>query len=115
MQTPVLRKPDFCMCENKVADKFFFICKVWPFQVYKFDQLPSCFAVGPLLARPRNGTTCTAIFNAKHFIFFLCDYRKIPKFSDTRNLCCNLPKIQTKRPNHRDFFLLNRFKWNSKQ
>ena len=25
-------------------------------------------------------------------------YRKVPKFSDTRKLCCNLPKIQTKRP-----------------
>ena len=24
-------------------------------------------------------------------------YRKVPKFSDARNLCCNLPKIQTKR------------------
>ena len=27
------------------------------------------------------------------------DYRKVPKFSDTRNLCFNRPKIQTKRPN----------------
>ena len=24
-------------------------------------------------------------------------YRKVPKFSDTRKLCRNLPKIQTKR------------------
>ena len=24
-------------------------------------------------------------------------YRKVPKFSDTRKLGCNLPKIQTKR------------------
>ena len=31
------------------------------------------------------------------------DYRKIPKFSDAKNLCCNLPKIQTKRPNQRVF------------
>ena len=30
-------------------------------------------------------------------------YRKIPKFSDARKLCCNLPKIQTKRPNLRVF------------
>ena len=30
-------------------------------------------------------------------------YRKVPKFSDTRNFCCNLPKIQTKRPNLRVF------------
>ena len=30
-------------------------------------------------------------------------YRKLPKFSDTRKLCCNLPKIQKKRPNLRIF------------
>ena len=24
--------------------------------------------------------------------------RKVPKFSDTRKLCCNLPKIQLERP-----------------
>ena len=29
-------------------------------------------------------------------IFFL-KYCKVPKFSDVRKLCCNLPKIQTKR------------------
>ena len=28
---------------------------------------------------------------------------KIPEFSDARKLCCNLPKIQTKRPNLRIF------------
>ena len=27
------------------------------------------------------------------------DNRKVPKFSDARKLCCNLPKTQTKRPN----------------
>ena len=31
------------------------------------------------------------------------NYRKVPKFSYVRNLCCNLPKIQTKRPNLRVF------------
>ena len=31
------------------------------------------------------------------------DYRKDPKFSQARKLCCNLPKIQTKRPNLRVF------------
>ena len=25
--------------------------------------------------------------------------RKFPKFLDTRKLCCNIPKTQTKRPN----------------
>ena len=31
------------------------------------------------------------------------NYRKVPKFSDTRKLCCNLPINQTKRPNLRVF------------
>ena len=31
-------------------------------------------------------------------------YRKVPKFSDARKLCCNLPKIQTKSPNLRVFY-----------
>ena len=30
-------------------------------------------------------------------------YRKVPKISDTRKLCCKLPKIQTERPNLRVF------------
>ena len=30
-------------------------------------------------------------------------YHKVPKFWDTRNLSCNLHKIQTKRPNLRLF------------
>ena len=30
-------------------------------------------------------------------------YCKVPKFSDARKLCCNLPKIQTKRLNLRIF------------
>ena len=32
-------------------------------------------------------------------------YRKVPKFSDARKLCCNLPKIQTMRPNLSVFHL----------
>ena len=31
------------------------------------------------------------------------NYRKVPKFPDARKLRCNLPKIQTKRPNLRVF------------
>ena len=27
------------------------------------------------------------------------NYRKVPKFLDVRKLCCNLPKIQSNRPN----------------
>ena len=30
-------------------------------------------------------------------------YRKVPKFSEAKKLCCNLPKIQTKSPNLRIF------------
>ena len=30
-------------------------------------------------------------------------YREVPKFLDARKLCCNLPKIQTKRQNLRVF------------
>ena len=30
-------------------------------------------------------------------------YRKVPKFSDTRKYCCNLPKIRTKTPDNREF------------
>ena len=30
-------------------------------------------------------------------------YRKVPKFSDARKLCCKQPKIQTKRPNYKIF------------
>ena len=31
------------------------------------------------------------------------EYRKVPKFSDAKKLCSNLPKTQTKRPNLRVF------------
>ena len=34
---------------------------------------------------------------------FITKYRKVPKFSDRGKLCCNLPKIQTKRPKLRVF------------
>ena len=30
-------------------------------------------------------------------------YHKVPKFSEARKLSCNLPKIQTERPNLRGF------------
>ena len=31
------------------------------------------------------------------------NYRKVPKFWDARKVCCNLPKIHTKRPKLRVF------------
>ena len=33
----------------------------------------------------------------------LLEYCKVSKFSGARKLCCKLPKIQTKRQNHRIF------------
>ena len=30
-------------------------------------------------------------------------YRKVPKFSNAKKTCCNLPKIEEKRPNLRVF------------
>ena len=41
-------------------------------------------------------------------------YRKVPKFRDARNLCCYLPKVQTKRPTL-EGILSKWCKWNSKQ
>ena len=41
--------------------------------------------------------------DAAHFHYITSLYRKVPKFSDTRKLHCNLSKIQTKRPKHRIF------------
>ena len=35
--------------------------------------------------------------------FAATNYRKVPKFSDARKICCNVPKIQTKSPNLRVF------------
>ena len=31
------------------------------------------------------------------------NYHKVPKFSNAGKLCCNLPKIQEKKPNRRVF------------
>ena len=48
-----------------------------------------------------------SIFRNRHFETRLSPwrsrsvYRKVPKFSDARKLCCYPPKIQTKRPNLR--------------
>ena len=33
----------------------------------------------------------------------MASYRKVPKFSDARKFCCNLPNFQTKRPNLKVF------------
>ena len=48
----------------------------------------------------------TLVLTACRFYFMTRNafrYRKVPKFSDARKCCCNLPKIQTKRPNLRVF------------
>ena len=47
---------------------------------------------------------CWGRFKAeKERIWHCITYRKVPKFSDARKLRCNLPKIQTKRPNLKVF------------
>ena len=33
----------------------------------------------------------------------MVEYRKVTKFSEARKLCCNIPKIQTMRPDLRVF------------
>ena len=38
-----------------------------------------------------------------NFCIFCFNSHKIPKFSDARKLCCNLPKIQTKSPHLTEF------------
>ena len=42
---------------------------------------------------PKTKAVCTFVFT----------YCKVPKFSDAGKLCCNLPKIETKRPNLKVF------------
>ena len=32
------------------------------------------------------------------------NYQKVPKFSDARKICCNLPYSQAKRPKFREFY-----------
>ena len=36
-------------------------------------------------------------------VIVVSTYRKVPKFWDDRNFCCNLPKILKMRPNIRVF------------
>ena len=49
------------------------------------------------------------IFNSAYFYglkisdTLIVTYLKVPKFWDAQKLCCNLPKIQTKRTNPRVF------------
>ena len=38
-----------------------------------------------------------------HWLDSITIYCKVPKFSDARKLCHNLPKIETKRPNRKVF------------
>ena len=50
----------------------------------------------------------TGIYSPDWFLHMAVDwpvriYCKVPKFWDARNLCCNLPKIQTKRPNPKGY------------
>ena len=57
--------------------------------------------------RHKQGATCFILLPTEHSTqgascgddFLRVKYRKVPKFSDMRKHCCNLPKIQEKRPN----------------
>ena len=55
-----------------------------------------------LMKQPRLCSLCTCDFGV-HTSIETCLYCKVPKFSVARKLCCNLYKIQTKRPNLRVF------------
>ena len=46
----------------------------------------------------REHTTLLFLANCCSCVGWFEPYRKVPKFSDARKLCCNLPKIQRKRP-----------------
>ena len=61
---------------------------------YIILSLPNCNSRFFLWWRPVEGETTENVSEI---------YRKVPKFSDARKHCCNLPKIQTKTPNLREF------------
>ena len=48
-------------------------------------------------------TSNTVVQMALYQLQIMRKYRKVSKFSGTRKLRCNLPKTQTKKPNHREF------------
>ena len=73
--------------ENKGADQ----------RVVTAD-LRLCFRIGKKPVFLRRGSNNLLIV-AKYPPYCYCLYRKVPKFSDVRKLCCNLPKIQEKTPN----------------
>ena len=52
-----------------------------------------------------NNSLCFQPESDQHLCLLLSHYRKAPKFWDARNLCCNLPKIQIKRPNRKGYFV----------
>ena len=58
------------------------------------SSVPLFFAYAGFLMMRLNQCHCLVSFGA------VLIYRKVPEFSDVRKLCCNLPEIQIKRPNH---------------
>ena len=64
--------------------------------------VPNVLSPRDLVFRPDNMDETFMSLNADlhnlKFKYSFLVYRKVPKFSDTRKLCCNLPKIQTKNP-----------------
>ena len=55
--------------------------------------------------KPQAGITAGSYAPAAPQPVSTSKYRKVPKFWDARNLCCNVPKIQTKRPKLKGYFV----------
>ena len=107
----VLRKSAFCICENKDADQLHGNCEADQHLCFRYTDTtipllpkseisslqPSSVAVQPGLCRTLSETPKTGFLRTRLI------YRKVPKSSDAKKLCSNLPKIQTKKPNLRVF------------
>ena len=63
-----------------------------------FFNLPRFLTQGSESKQCRLGSDCSS-----KRLELVSVYRKVPKFWDPRNVCCNLPKIQTKRPSRKIF------------
>ena len=68
------------------------------------------------LVPAHQGPQDVSMYSCKLTELLSTGYRKVPKFWDTKNICCNLPKIQTKMSNLKGYMYLSKCcKWNSKQ
>ena len=63
-----------------------------------YDQLQHCNRE-EILHQVVQADICPCTTNSSTRTEKRNNYRKVPKFSDTRKRCCNLPKIKKKRQN----------------